>query len=286
VYGCSLVSPQRHRERRGGAEKKSKLNQYLVVACIVSLSPSFAAAQTKTDDKKFLDDTRSAYSMLRRQGLTEINATVIPNWQLILSAVPADRKPEAVKLASKLRFSLFADSSGKVQVKHRVVGPKLTGRQVEALKTIASGVELSVTGFLMSWVPFMMTHVIPDKLDQFVLQNLKDEYLLTYQEGGIDIAVLISKDFVITELRTVQGGVKPLLTRTRDGFVLTGYEGINENPVVGKVVLKAKIESAPVAGMLLPKSVSLEGSAANTPINIKFSFTNYRLKTSAVVQSK
>ena len=224
--------------------------------------------------------------MLRRQGLAEIKATVSPNWGLVFADLEPAKRPEAVALASRLRFSLFADSNGTVRVTHIVVGPKLTGKKAEALKTIATGVELSVTGFLMSWMPFMMTYLIPDKLDQFVLQDLKSAYLLTFTEQNIEVGVKVTKDFVITELTTPQGSVKPSLLRSKNGFVLTGYEAINEDPVVGKIVLKAKIDSAPIRGMLLPRSVSLTGSAAEKAFNMKFFFTNHKFKTNPIAQGK
>ena len=257
----------------------------LLFLCFLVL-PCLVAAQSPPDDKKFIDDTKNAYSMLRRQGLAEITATVLPNWDLAFAELEPAKRPEAMALTNRLRFSLFADSNGTVRVTHTVVGPKMTGTKAQALKTIATGVELSVTGFLMSWMPFMMTYLIPDTLDQFVLQDLKSAYLLTFTEKTVEVGVKVTRDFVITELTTPQGSVKPTLFRSKTGFVLTGYEAINEDPVVGKIVLRAKIDSAPIRGMLLPRSVSLIGSVAEKTFNLKFLFTNYKLKTNPIAQGK
>jgi hypothetical protein len=248
--------------------------------------PCIVAAQSPPDDQKFIDDTKNRYSMLRRQGLSEISATVLPNWDLAFVDLEPAKRPEALALASRLRFSLFADSTGIVRVTHTVVGPKLTRIKAETVKTIATGVELSVTGFLMSWMPFMMTYLIPDKLDHFVLQDLNSAYLLTFTEQTIEVGLKVTKDFVITELATPLGSVKPSLLRSKNGFVLTGYEAMNEDPVVGKITLKAKIDSTPIRGMLLPRSVSLTGSAAEKAFNLKFFFTNYKLKTNPIAQGK
>jgi hypothetical protein len=243
------------------------------------LSPCAVAAQSPVNDRKFIDDTKGAYSMLRRQGLGEISATVSPNWDLVFADLEPAKRPQALAIARRLRFSLFADSNGTVRVTHTLLGPKLSGPKAEAIKTIAKGIELSVTGFLMTWMPFMMTYLIPDQLDQFILQDLKSIYLLTFTERNIEVGVKVTKDFVITELTTPQGSIKPSLLRNPNGFVLTGYEGINEDPVVGRIVLKAKIDSAPVRGMLLPRLVWINGSAAAKAFNLKFFFTNYKFKT-------
>ena len=117
----------------------------------------------------------------------------------------------------------------------------------------------------------MMTHLIPEKLDKFVLQDMNTEYMLTFADGGIDISVKINKDLVITELSTPQGSVKPSLTEAK-GFLLTGYEGTNEDPVVGRVVLKASIESAPVAGMQLTEVCLFRRFGFGNAIQLKVQF--------------
>jgi hypothetical protein len=236
------------------------------------------SAQTNTTDSKFLDDTRNAYSMLRRQGLIELRASVSPNWEPLLANLKPERKPAALKLAKRLRFSIDANADGNIHVTHTIYGPKPNKATANALDTMAKGVELSVTGFLMSWVPFMLTHLIPEKLDHFVLQHLDSERVLTFKDGQVDVTITITNDFEIKELRTLQGTIKPILKRTTNGFVLAGYDGNNDDPYVGHVELKATVDLQETQGLLLPKTVLLKGFAVQTPINFELHFTNYRLK--------
>ena len=241
--------------------------------------PVTGSAQTKRDDKKLIEDARNVYSTLRRQGLVEVRAALTPNWQPVFRDLPAARKPTAMKLANRLRFSIVADRDGKIEVVHRIIGPKPDRPTAEALDLLAKGVELSATGFLMSWSPFMMTSLIPEQLEQFVLQEQETEYLLTFNQSGIDVSVIMKKDFLITELKTPQGSVRPTLKRTPHGFVLTGYEANNTDPVVGTVSLKARIESVPFNGMTLPQRVFLEGNSGGVPFKYELVFTNFRIKT-------
>ncbi|HEV8368958.1 MAG TPA: hypothetical protein VGQ39_13480 [Pyrinomonadaceae bacterium] len=155
----------------------------LVSLALIPFACSPLCAQSQSNDSKFLDDTRNSYSILRRQGLIELRASVSPNWEPLLANLEPKRKPAALKLARRLRFSITASAAGNIQVSHTILGPKPNKATADALDTMAKGVELSVTGFLMSWAPFMLTHLIPEKLDHFVLQDRDAERVLTFKEG-------------------------------------------------------------------------------------------------------
>jgi len=255
-------------------------NKFVLTLTLLLLSVC-AHAQTPNNDRKFLDDTRKSYSLLSRQGLEGMKASVFPNWTVLLKEVGPKERPAALRLANRLRFSMEVDSKGGIHVNHQIIGPKPNKATLNALDNMAKGVDLSITSFLMSWTPFMLTYLIPENLDQFVLQDLDSQRVLTFKQGEVEVTVAIAKDFEIKELRTPQGAIKPLLTKNKDGFVLTGYEGDNEDPVVGKVKIKAKIVSVPTQGMLLPSTVLLNGSAGATPINFEMRITNYVLKRRA-----
>jgi hypothetical protein len=250
----------------------------VLLFAVLLLAQPQSFAQSARNDKKLLDDTRGLYSTLRRQGLTEVRASMWPNWTLVFRDLPASQKSTAMNLAKRLRFSIVADRDGHVQVTHQVLGPKPKKATAEALDNLAKGVELSATGFLMSWAPFMLTWLIPEKLDHFVMQQQESGYILSFTESGVEVNVVMNKDLLMTELRTAQGTVKPILLRTKNGYVLTGYEANNTDPVVGHTELKARIVSQEVTGLLLPETVLLEGASGQTPFKIELKFSNYRLK--------
>jgi hypothetical protein len=201
-----------------------------------------------------------------------------PNWTQVFKDLPAAQKTTAMRLANRLRFSIVADHENHIQVSHQIIGQKPNKATAEALDNLAKGVELSATSFLMSWAPFMLTWLIPEKLDQFVMQEVEPGYVLSFTESGIQVTVVMNKDLLMTELRTPQGSVRPQLLRTKDGYVLTGYEANNTDPVVGHTELKARIVSQEVTGLLLPKTVFLEGASGQTPFHFELHFANYRLK--------
>ena len=256
-----------------------KTIRFFVVGLFVSIVLTQTAYAQSSADQQFLDGARQSYSTLKRQGLIELKASVLPNWTLVFKDVPVKDRPALIRTASRLRFELDVDPNGTVHVTHSLLGPKPTGKvTAEAFDSIAKGVDLSITGFMMAWTPFMLSYLIPEKLDQFVLQDLVDHKVLTYKEGAVDVSLVISKDYEIRELSTPQGTLKPFLKPYKSGFVLTGYEANNEDPVVGKVLLKVRIESVLIQGLLLPKTVFMTGSSGSTPINIQLGLANYRLK--------
>jgi hypothetical protein len=240
-----------------------------------------AVAQTQTGDQKFLTETRQSYAVLKRQGLQQLRASVVPNWAVMFKNVAVKDRPTLIRMASRLRFVVEADATGNFHVTHSIIGPKPAKGPAEALDNIAKGVDLSITGFLMTWAPFMLTYLIPDNLEQFVLQDQETQKVLTYKEREVEVSVVITKDYEIKELSTPQGTVKPILKKEKSGFVLTGYEGNNEDPIAGKVIVNGRIALAAVQGLMLPKTVFLTGKSGETPINFELNFVNYRLKRKA-----
>jgi hypothetical protein len=258
---------------------RNKLGAVLTGILFVSTSLPFASAQSKADDKKILDDMRQSYSTLQRQGLVELKASVTPNWEPLLVGVAPARRPAALMLAAKLHFSVMADAKGLVTVTHQIMERPPDKVAAQALETLAKGIEQSVYGFLMSWVPFMLSHLIPDKLDHFVLQDLGKEYLLSFKDSGTDVSVSFTKEFVIRELKTSQGSIKPQLLQTSKGFVLTGYEGDYQDAALGHVTLKATLDSQVVGRLQLPRKVVLSTTIGENRTRMELGFTNYQLKT-------
>ena len=65
-------------------EVRNRFAAIVVFVVIGVWSCASTFAQTQGNDRKFLEDTRNSYSLLRRQGLLEVRASILPNWQLML----------------------------------------------------------------------------------------------------------------------------------------------------------------------------------------------------------
>lgn len=230
----------------------------VLVGLSLLLSLPVASFAQAGPNQKIVDDAREQYSVLRRQGLVSFTASVTPNWDPLLTEVPEEERLTALRYARRLRFSVTVDAvSGTINVSHTLLGPKPPKVRLEALESIARGIELSINGFFMSWTPFMITHVIPEKPEQLVFQDLGNSYAISYRESSTNVSVDMTKDLRITEVRTPQGSVRPQLVRTRDGFVLTAYEGDFDLPDLGRVTLKTTITPMLVQGLSMPAKIVL-----------------------------
>jgi len=257
----------------------SPVSTALTILVLVSIHViASSAVRAQTDDRKFIDDARNSYSTLRRQGLIEIHASVDPNWELFFEGLTEKGKSAARDALHHLHFSVSADTTGKIKVTHQIEALKQDKETTKFLEDVAKKIEISVGGFLRSWIPFTLTSVIPEKLDHFVLQDLNSQYLLTFREDAGEVNITITKDHEIREVKTSDGIVKPLLKRTDLGFVLTGYEANIDDTNGGRLELHANVELSDVEGMLLPGKVFLNGLADKTPVKVEFHFANYKLR--------
>jgi hypothetical protein len=249
----------------------------VVLGVIVFVSP--AAAQTDTASQKVIDEARQQYSMLARQGVTELKASVTPNWVPLLSAVPSRERLTALTYARKLQFTVsVAADTGVINVSHKLIGPRPPKVRFDALESTAKGIEMSILGFFMSWAPFMLTYVIPEKPEQLVFQDLGTGYLLTFKDHAENVSVELDRGSLIKELRSPLGVVRPEFLKTKSGYQLTGYEGDLEVPDLGHVTLKTTITSGAVQGMTLPTKVVLISTIGTGSNRIELAISNYQMK--------
>lgn len=245
---------------------------------LITTSAQVCLAQTPRDDKKIIEDVRNSYSVLKRDGIVDMRATMKPVWTSLLKEIPADKRKRVERLTNRLVFSIHADTSGKVEVTHTILGPKPDKATADTLNELSKNVEVSAQGFLLSYVPFMLSYLIPEKLENFVLQDLESQYVLSFTENKAEVSVVMDKELRIAELKTAQGIVKPELLKTGKGYALKGYESTLEDPILGSIRLKVNIETLPLQGFALPTRVVLNTSYGARTVNFELLFSNYKLK--------
>ncbi len=201
-----------------------------------------------------------------------------PVWTPLLKEVPADKRKSAAALTNRLLFNIHVDASGKLEVSHTILGPKPDKATADNLNELSKGVEMSVRGFLMCYVPFMLTYLIPEQLDNFVLQDLDSQYVLSFVDGKMDVSVVMDKDLRIVEFKSPQGVVKPDLLKVSKGYALKGYDSTFEDPILGSTRLKVNIETLPLQGFSLPHRVVMNSSYGARNVTFEMVFSNYKLK--------
>src|SRR6266481_3457905 len=266
---------------------------FLVVlsGATISLSQKKPIATKKAtaiaSNKAILRRARKASYNLRNRGLLEFQATVNPNWRLVLKdqfASDPTSADAALKLLNGIHFTVAMDPAGVVKVTHQTDVAAPNPKAEEGFAQIYSGMEQAMTGFFDSWKPFMLTEPFPEVESVYNLQKTPTGYLLTYQESeNTDVATTMSKRLVITEMRVTtpafKSVLKPQFVRSPQGLLLTRYDaiydGITDN---SHVVLSVQIENQETSGQQLPSKLSLQGTSEGFPFSMELALGNYQVK--------
>lgn len=252
----------------------------LGLACL--LQPSVARAQ-ETDKKEILKKARQSYANLKERGLVEFKAQLAPNWELILKEQSADAKVFEATLAKlkEIKFAMTYSAQGAVKVTHEGEPAAENPKQAAGLKQIYGGMSQTVSGFFMTWTPFMQSPPLPELETDFKLVEKDDLYRLTYKEGGADVETTLGKDYALRELKVVTpdfaSTLKPTFQKTPEGWVLTGYDATYEGPG-SSTSFKAVIENKDAGGFPLPSKLNFKGTFNKSPIAMEIAFTDYEVK--------
>jgi hypothetical protein len=272
----------------------------LIVVVVCGTAVSLAQGTAVANKKELLTKARQASYNLRSRGLLEFQATVNPNWRLVLkdqfASDPAKEETaaektarlqnleNALKLLNGIHFTVAMDPAGVVKVTHQTDVAAPNKQAEEGFAQIYSGMEQAMTGFFDTWKPFMLTEPFPEVESAYNLEKTPTGYLLSYKESNnTDVATSLSKDLVITEMKVTTSAFKsvlrPQFTRSPQGLLLTGYDatydGITDN---SHVVLSVQIENQEVIGQQLPSKLNLQGTSEGSPFSMELALGNYQVK--------
>ena len=264
----------------------------LSLCALLLLACGLAAAQNQTgtnpDDlgsKMVVERARKAYYNLRAAGLDEFRATVTPNWKLVLEKQLKD-DPEngqaALKLLNGLHFSMLLDKDGKVTVTHHADTEPANDQQRQGFDQIYSGMDQAITGFFTTWSVFMLSPPMPPADTKYRVEDLGTQYRISYKDGPSDVITTMGKDMIVTEVKVNSAefisSVRPQLTRSAKGFVLTGYSA-DYKPTSGQGVVKLdlKIQNQAVNGLQLPVNLVLDSVLDGEPTHMELAFSDHQV---------
>ena len=260
----------------------------LGLCALLLLACGLAAAQSPVpaaDSKKVVEKARQAYYNLRTAGLDEFRATIKPNWELVLEdqlKADPEKGQAAVKLLNGLHFSMLLDKKGKVTVTHHTDTEPANDQQRQSFDQIYSGMDQAITGFFTTWSVFMLSPPMPPVGSEYQLEDLGVQYRISYKDGPSDVVTTMGKDMIITEVKVNSkdfvSSVRPQLTRTAKGFVLSGYSA-DYKPTSGTGVVKLdlKIQNQPVKGLQLPTNLVLDSVLDGEPTHMELAFSEHQV---------
>ena len=246
-----------------------------------------AATQPPVANQRVLQQGHQAYYSLRALGLDEFQATVKPNWELVLKdqlKSSPEQGQNALKLLNGLHFTMVLDKSGRVTVKHRSDGEPPNEQVRQGFEQIYSGIDQAISGFFATWSLFMLTSPFPAPDSDYRLDDLGGQYRLVYKDGDSDVMTLLGKDLLISEIKVTSpqfvSTVKPQMVRSAKGLELAGYVG-DYTPTSGPGVvhLDVKIQHQSVNGLRLPVILIADSVYDGTPTHMELAFSEHQVKS-------
>jgi hypothetical protein len=261
----------------------------LSLCALLLLACGLAAAQSPVvppaESKKVVEKARQAYYNLRAAGLDEFRATIKPNWSLVLKdqlKADPEKGEAALKLLNGLHFFMLLDKDGKVTVTHHTDTEPANNQQRQGFDQIYSGMDQAINGFFTTWSVFMLSPPLPAADSKYEMEDLGVQYRISYKDGPSDVITTMGKDMIITEVKVNSkdfiSSVRPQLTRTPKGFVLSGYSA-DYKPTQGAGVVKLdlKIVNQPVDGLQLPANLVLDSVLDGAPTHMELAFSEHQV---------
>lgn len=247
---------------------------------------SLAPRGSGTSKQDILRAAQRSHYNLPNQGLVEFQCSAIPDWKTILkeqlkSDIPRDY--QGLKVLNKIHFWLSLDQKGSPKLTHQSDYTPTDQKSMADLNQTISGMEETLTGFSHTISPFLFTSPFPKIDGDYKLEEKQDGYELSYREGRFDVETTMRKDFGIVLMKVAgpefTGTIKPQLTKTDLGFLLTGYEGTYQPSSQNNAMrVSAQIDYKVVEGFQLPSELRVDTSASGSTHRIKFQFADYQVK--------
>jgi len=260
----------------------------LLVCCALScLTVPVAQGADLANKKEIIKQARDAYYSLRRAGLSEFHANIKPTWEIALKK-ELQENPEGaqngLKMLNGLHFSMTLNPAGKVTVEHRSDAPPPNEQVAQGFNQIYSGMDQAVSGFFATWSLFMLTSPFPGDEIEYQLQDVGGQYRLSYKDGNADVITTMNKNLTVTEIVVnspeFKSTIRPQLSKSSNGFLLSGYEG-NYEPTAGSgsVQLKVRLNYQQVSGLELPGTLDLDSVLDGAATQMQLVFSDYHVKT-------
>jgi len=260
----------------------SWLSLFLTVAFAVTPAASQTPPQSvaKTPDKKtILEKALHTYYILENQGLKSFQCTVQPDWKKFTDAVipkPTTGEDPRLALLLPVQYSVAVDIQGDPKIT-----PILTtgGTLDPSVQGVVAGIQQTVLGFFQSWDSLVLSSFFsPSQEAAYTISEQPNGYKITEISGELNIEVLLTKDFLLTTMKSTAPGMvifqKPQYTRTDKGLLMTGMDDDINN---GSQKVNIQIQYQTIEGFQLPGKVTYQVTFSGQTIPMDFTITKYQL---------
>jgi hypothetical protein len=185
----------------------------------------------------------------------------------------------ALKALNGIHFWISINKKGAARISHQDDTVPLDQASIENRSKVISGIEETLGGFSHTLTPFLFTSPFPDVEGAYELDDLGDKLRISYREAQFNVETFMTRDFEVIEMNLNGPGlsvsIRPQLTRTAKGFILSGYSGTYQPVAGGRAIpISVRIEYREVEGFRVPAKLSVDADTHK----VDFEFSDYHIK--------
>jgi hypothetical protein len=259
-------------------------NLKLATVLLVLAVPASGCSH-KPDKGDFIRTAQASYYSLSKNGITELQCSVAPDWAAILrQEMKTEVKPDnaGLKLLNGVHFWVSVSETGKAKLTHQVDGYPQSMSGMDDLQKAIGGVEESVDGFWRTASVFLFTSALPKPETTYQLSEQDGSHLLSYRDGGYDILTTIAKDYAISEINassaTLSSSLKPKFTKTKAGFLLTAFDADYKQGAGAPAHISVQVTYQEVERFQLPSDLIIQTTSEGAPHDMRLHFADYQIK--------
>jgi hypothetical protein len=271
--------------------KKFSFCRFTVACLLLSVAVAFAitpavgqaTAQpaTKPLDKKIiLEKALHTYYILENQGLKSFQCVVQLDWKKFVDMAaekPTSGDDPRLALLTPVQYSVAVDDQGNP----KITPVMATGGTIDhSMDAIVAGAQRTILGFFQSWNSMVLASLFsPSEEDSYTMLEQPDGYKLTEVVGELTTELALTKEFVLTTMKSTAPGViiliKPQYTKTEKGLLL--MTGLDDDINNGSQKVNIQIQYQTVEGFQLPGKVSYQVTFSGQTIAMDLTFAKYQL---------
>jgi X-X-X-Leu-X-X-Gly heptad repeat protein len=258
--------------------------QWSTVAAAVVFVATFAPNVWSSDKKAVLEEVNRKYYSLKTNGFTEFSCRVAPDFETFYKSMNLDAaaRDRVLATAKKVSFQVVVGPTGAASISHQFSEAPPSNEVAAGLSQIADGVEQMVSGFFQTWSQLMINSPLPGASNEYQMEDLRDGYRFTAEDGKTHVAISMNHDLVIDsiEAKTPQfeGTVRPKFVDSNNGLVLDSYQAVYKTASSDAQELSVKITYREIEGLSLPKTITLTMALPQGKLEAPIDFLSCQVK--------
>jgi len=248
-----------------------------VVAC-----PGAALLPQTTADDQLIAKARETYYDLHKEGLNGFRCQVRVDWDAALRSMKMDDDARAHLLPAlqQMHFELAVKAGGPPEISRHFEGVQPDEQAPQPLNAATGRVEQMLGEFVQEWSMFAFGPPLPSTKQDYRLEPTESGYHITVRSDPVVFETL-NKDYAIEEVAFAEqhttATMRPQFRREDKGYFPAILDSKIESARADSIETHIEVTYGSVEGFSLPQTVSVESKQSASEVQVRFSFSDYRV---------